>query len=166
MTKYSITQEDLKKHVHYQPETGVFTRVFANARRVKVGDIAGRLYPKGYRQICINGKSYAEHRLAFLYMNGEFPKNQVDHINGVKDDNRWGNLREATSSENLYNVGKYSKNTSGFKGVDFVKGLNKWQARITVNGNRIHLGYFDKPDIAGNAYKEFSAKHHGEFSRI
>lgn len=163
MTEKIITQDELKRHVSYDPETGTFLRLIANARRVKVGDIAGRIYPHGYRQICINSKSYAEHRLAFLYVNGEWPKNQVDHINGIKDDNRWCNLREATRNENLYNIGKYPRNKSGFKGVDFVRSLKKWQARITVNGERIHLGYFDNPELAGQAYQVYAKNLHGDF---
>lgn len=91
---------------------------------------------------------------------------QVDHINADKLDNRRENLRTATVQQNGQNRGKYSCNTSGFKGVSWDKRDNKWFSQINVNGKRIFLGRFETPELAAKAYNDAAIKYHGEFAKL
>lgn len=158
-----MTQGELKRQLHYDPETGLFTWLVSPARGVKVGDFAGRLTSKGYVQISISRKLYLAHRLAFLYMGGTLPLEYVDHINSLKSDNRWLNLRNATRSENMKNRGKYSSNKSGFKGVSFCKSRGKYVATCCMAGKNIHLGRYATAELASEAYQAFASQHHGEY---
>jgi hypothetical protein len=144
----TLTQKELKEMLNYEPTSGNFTWVKATNRSIKVGDIAGCVDKLGYRAIKINGKIYKAHRLAFLYMTGKFPTDEVDHINHSRDDNRFVNLRHATRVENLRNQSMYSKNKSGFTGVRWHEGASKWVANIGINGKDKHLGYFTDIDDA------------------
>ena len=142
-----LTQERLKKLFHYNPETGLFTRLIVTAKRTKIGDIAGSPHGDGYLRIKIDNKPYYSHRLAWFYMTGKWPKGQIDHINRIRDDNRFANFREVTRSFNLRNTRLYKTNTSGVIGVHLYKPTGKWQARIGVNSKNISLGHFiDKKD--------------------
>jgi len=135
-----LTQSELKELLNYNPETGVFTWV-KKIRTVSAGDIAGGIMgDQKYVRISINGKKYLGHRLAWLYMTGEWPKHQVDHINHVRSDNRWINLREATNQENQKNASKRKDNKSGLTGVHWVKKECKWIAIIQVNKKPKCLG--------------------------
>lgn len=143
-----LTQSKLKERLHYCPDTGIFTWIKLNpqARNLLVGIRAGSFHVRGYRQICVDNKSYTEHRLAFLYVEGVFPEHQVDHINQSKGDNRWANLRHATQTKNSQNCPLRKDNTSGALGVRWNGPGKKWSARITVCKKPIFLGYYD--DIA------------------
>lgn len=154
-----LTQSRLKELLHYCPVTGVFTWIVAR-QRARCGDAAGRINHDGYRQIGIDGKRYSTHRLAWLYMTGEWPERQIDHRNGVRDDNRWSNLREATNAENGQNRGVRSNSTSGFMGVTWSKKLGMWQAQIGIAGRVKYLGYFTTQEDAHAAYLAAKAKHH------
>lgn len=158
-----ITQAELKELMYYDPETGVFVWRVSKSKRVKVGSVAGTLQNKGYIHIKINGRKYLAHRLAFLYMTGTFPEHQIDHQNGIRADNRWNNLREATNSDNQRNSGKQANNTSGYKGVAWNKQAGKWYAQCGVNGKDYHIGSFTTANEAHAAYCAFAAKYHGEF---
>lgn len=155
-----ITQSRLKELLSYDPETGVFTRIVRTSSNARIGDIAGCLTPYGYRQISIDGKDYLSHRLAWLYMTGAWPTDQMDHINGVRDDNRFVNLHEATDAENQQNRALPSNNTSGFLGVSWHKPTNKWRADIMIAGHQKFLGYFTTPEAAHEAYLAAKAIHH------
>jgi hypothetical protein len=155
-----ITQDILKSHVHYNPETGLFTWLVSKTHNVKIGQVTGCINTDGYLRIMINRKSYLAHRLAWLYMYGNFPL-YIDHINEIKSDNKIVNLRECKKSENLKNIGMLRNNTSGFKGVSWNKG--KWQVRAKLNGKSHYLGMYQDINDAANAYKEFARKNHGEF---
>ena len=157
-----INQERLKQLLNYDPDTGVFTWLFSR-RGVKTGSIAGTVHPSGYIVIRIDGRLYRAHRLAFLYMKSTFPAKDADHINGIKADNRWINLREATRSENKRNSGKHADNTSGYKGVYKRKATGKWVARCQVHGKKHCLGDHDTPELAHAAYCKFASEHHREF---
>ncbi len=166
-----LTQENLKEVLNYNPETGVFTwkkRVFDTPRAGKIwnarfsGKKAGGLSGV-YLKIGINKKQYFTHRLVFLYMTGKFPPNEVDHINEIKIDNRFVNLRLATRAENQANVKRISSNNSGYKGVHFNKNDRKWISQIAYKGNRTHLGSYDSPEEAHAAYCQAADKFHGEF---
>lgn len=155
-----LTQEELKKLLRYEPETGLFYWLVSLARRVKVGDIAGTVKNNGYIRIRINGKMHYSHRLAFFYHYGEWPVDQLDHIDGNPANNRIDNLRDANNSENAQNRGVRSNNRSGFIGVHWYKQSKKWRAEIRINGKQKHLGYFDAPQEAHKAYLEAKAELH------
>jgi hypothetical protein len=105
-----MTQDQLKSILSYDPNTGLFTRIKDVAySQHKVGSVMGSLNDKGYRIIVINQKRYRAHRLAFLYMEGAFPPDDVDHRNTIKDDNRWVNLYKCTRSENMNNPLTYKR---------------------------------------------------------
>ena len=107
-----ITQARLKELLTYDPETGYFTRN-VNVKGANAGERAGTITAKGYIAIGIDRKHYLAHRLAFLYMTGEWPKELVDHKDTIKINNKWENLREATNSQNKRNVGARKTNKSG-----------------------------------------------------
>lgn len=155
-----LTQSRLKELLNYDPDTGVFAWLVKPSKRVNVGAIAGCLSIYGYRQIQIGGEQYFAHRLAWLYMTGDWPKHQLDHRNGLRDDNRWDNLREATNAENGQNLAIFSNNTSGFMGVSWDHKRQKWQASLMTNGHHKHLGRFDTPEAASAAYLAAKAEHH------
>lgn len=159
-----LTQEYLKSVLNYCPDTGVFTRLVSTARCMKVGDIAGSINNEGYLHIMIAGKRYKSHRLAWLYMTGEWPKDQIDHIDGERANNRFSNLREATHGQNQSNKRVQQNNTSGYKGVSPARGKRPWKARIMVAGKSIWLGLFETKELAHAAYCEAADKHKGEYA--
>ena len=125
-----INQEQLKELLHYDPETGVFKWKIAISHRIKVGDVAGSTNSTGYVHIKIRQKRYKAHRLAWLYNYGKFPEDQIDHINGLRDDNRIINLRAVTRTENARNQFIPTNNTSGHIGVSWYTERNKWIVRV------------------------------------
>ncbi|WP_299078970.1 HNH endonuclease [uncultured Paraglaciecola sp.] len=152
-----LSQKELKRQLTYNPETGVFTRNIANIHTVKIGEEAGSVNSnidgKKYTRIRINNKRYLAHRLAVLYVDGIFPKHQVDHINGDGTDNKWSNLRQVTSAENQRNARLQANNRSGVCGVSYDNNKNRWRAQIKVNYKQIGLGYFIDFDEACRARK-------------
>jgi hypothetical protein len=159
-----LTQEELKSKLIYDPESGVF-RWKERRKGIRYDKPAGHIHSAtGYIKINIGKSKYQAHRLVWLYMYGYMPE-LLDHINGIRNDNRLCNLRAATQKQNMCNIKKHSSNTSGFKGVDYVKRDNKYRARCRSNGIRHNLGLFDTAFEASCAYNEFAKKHHGEFYR-
>lgn len=138
----NLTQEELKKYLHYSPETGIFTWEINNGNKAQKGTKAGYLTRMGYIHMTVNRKRYFAHRLAFLYMEGYLPENQVDHINRIRNDNRWCNLREVSCSCNHRNSTTKKTNTSGIKGVHWDTVNKKWRANIYPNKKHINLGRF------------------------
>lgn len=159
MPKQIVTQKRLKELFNYDPITGDFTRLVRTARRVQIGDIAGHRRSDGYLIIIIDYRYYLAHRLAFLYMAGKFPTDQADHINHIRHDNRWVNLREATNTTNRRNQSMPCDNTSGVMGVSWYKRDRKWHARIQIKGKTKHLGYFTDIEGAVAARKEAEIKY-------
>lgn len=158
-----INHDELLEMLHYNPNTGIFT--WAKKRqKIKAGSVAGSLHKSGYMHIEVKQKGYAAHRLAWFYMTGEWPKEQIDHINRNKSDNRFGNLREATNSQNRSNTEKTNKH--GLKGVCHKKWLKQkpWQAQITHHKKVIYLGCYSTPEEAHQAYKDAAIKLHGVFA--
>lgn len=145
-----ITQERLKEVFDYCQDTGDF-RWKVRRPRCRIGDVAGSVNSRGYRQIRIDGKRYKAHRLAFLYMTGSFPPAQVDHKDHNKLNNRWDNLRLATNQENHRNRPRSPRNTSGVTGVSWNSVASKWHAQIEVSGHNIYLGLFSNIEDAAAA---------------
>ena len=154
-----ITQSILKENLHYAPLTGVFTWVSSRRYRL-VGTEAGCRNARGYRFIGLFGLSCLAHRLAFLYMNGDWPKRHVDHKNGDKMDNRWSNLRECTHAENCQNKSARSRGTSSHIGVCWYAKIGKWRASIGVNGVTKYLGDFHAESEAVDAYVAAKLENH------
>ena len=140
--KNEITQKELKKVLDYDADTGKFTWLKSGKGRRKNLEAGCLDKVNGYKAIGINGKIYLAHRLVFLYMTGKFPPDDTDHINHIKTDNRFVNLRKVTHSENSRNRSMHSNNKSGFTGVSWNKSVSKWAANIKINGKYKYLGYF------------------------
>jgi hypothetical protein len=156
-----LSPERLRSLLHYDPETGVFTWKVAR-KGTAAGTICVHKRPDGYMRIGVDGRLYYAHRLAFLYMTGRWPSHYVDHVNRNPSDNRWGNLREATVSQNLAN--SYRGNAaSGLKGA--YRHKDKWRASISINGKNILLGVFATAEEAHDAYKSAAERQFGEFAR-
>ena len=144
------TQARLHELFEYRSAEGAFIRR-------STGNSAGTLKPDGYRYIGVDGKVFSAHRLVWMYIKGTEPI-EVDHINGIRSDNRVVNLRSVTRAENAQNRRKSPRNQSGFTGVSRHRG--KWQAQIGVNGKLQHLGIWSTPDAAHAAYTEAKTRLH------
>ncbi len=155
-----MTQEFLKEIFDYDPDIGkLIWRVYAGNKCVKPFTDAGYLHSLGYTLIQVNKKAYKAHRLIWLWYYGRWPKQEIDHINHNRNDNRICNLREVSHGENCRNSSLYSKNTSGQAGVSFYKRDGNWQAYINSNGKRISLGKFATLEEAIKARKEAEKKY-------
>lgn len=152
-----LTREELIRRIDYNPVTGHFTtKKFSKYCNKDYGERAGCIHKtKGYRYICIAGKTYREQRLAFLFMTGSWPEGQVDHVNRIKDDNRWCNLRDVSPSVNCQNRGKFANNTSGYRGVTWNKLCSKWQVLCRKENKPYYLGLFDKLEEAAAISENF-----------
>ncbi len=160
-----LMQDRLKQLLSFNPETGDFVRLTRAATRIHIGDVVkGCNNGEGYLRIRIDRRAYMAHRLAWLYMTGEWPKAQIDHINMDRADNRFCNLREATNAQNKANSRAHRSNLSGAKGITSVR--RKFRAQVEVAGIPIYLGYFNTRDEAHAAYMIAAAKKYcGEFAR-
>ncbi len=161
-----LTQEELKDILNYDHESGIFTwkqrslNYFKDSRSCNTWNtryaskVAGGKRPDGYLRIVINYKRYFAHRLAWLNVYGEWPRSCIDHINGIKEDNRIVNLRDSTSSENWQNLKKAHKSnkSTGLIGSTFNKQMGKFQAAIRTEVGRKHIGYFESAQQAHEAY--------------
>lgn len=147
-----LTQERVKELFDYDPEVGDLIRKVRTSSRRNKGEVAGYHHPNGYIYIKIDSGKYLIHRVIFIHVTGSLPVNEVDHINGKKDDNRWCNLRDVTKAENLKNKKLHKNNTSGVCGVGYDKGQKAFRARIS-DGKRkdVHIGYFKNFDDAVKA---------------
>jgi len=160
-----MSPQDIQQVFNYDPDTGhLYWRERKQGR--KFGAV-GSKDKDGYLVVWMNRRKnrYPVHRIIWAYIHGEWPKDQIDHVNGAKDDNRLINLREATTAQNMRNVGKQSHNTSGFKGVSWHKLRNKWRSDIKINGKQLSLGLFNTPEEAYLAYCDAAKKLHGDFAR-
>lgn len=162
-----ITQERLKELLSYAPLTGVFLwKKSLRGRFAKAGAAAG--YPDqkdGYLCICVDQRQYRVHRLAWFYMTGEWPKGQIDHKDLDKSNNRFSNLRDATKSQNMWNLKCRSNSATGVKGVQYDARRGLYYAKITANGRKTWLGYHQTAEAAAEAYRVASIEKHQEFAR-
>ena len=162
-----ITQQELKERLHYDLDTGIFTWLTCKQRSGKVpGDVAGGDNGNGYVVIKLNKYIYLAHRLAWLYVNGCWPREFIDHQNRVRSDNRYCNLREATRTENKRNQKIQSNNSTGFKGVCLKKSTGKFRALCGVDGKQHEIGLYDTAEEAHDAYVAFAKQHHKQFFRV
>lgn len=147
-----LTEARLKELLYYDAATGVFLwrRADPSFKRLP-WSVAGRKNEKGYLIIDVDIKPYRAHRLAWLYMYGAWPTDQLDHRNGTRDDNRISNLRDATNKENHENFALSRGNTSGYRGVSWDKNRQKFMAKVMHHGKTINVGRFDTADEAGAA---------------
>ncbi len=136
-----ITKSELKKLFHYDKYTGLFTRLVTVKHNAKKGSLAGSVNSCGYLLFRVNTKKYRAHRMAWLYVYGANPKNEIDHINGDKLDNRIENLRDITSMENSRNR-TTSINKFGVVGLSWCKKTKKFYSRITIKRKTECLGYY------------------------
>jgi hypothetical protein len=151
---YILTQEYLKDILNYNPDTGDFT-VLKSYHPKKIGRVVGSLTSLGYIRITIKKKEYLAHRLAFLYMTGSFPRFETDHINRIKTDNRWANLRDVSHFENQIN----RVNNNKYIGVGWHKKYNNWMAYSkSNNGKTKYLGNFKTHLAACYARHAFDIK--------
>lgn len=173
-----LTQESLKELLHYNPLTGEFTWKERSSKWMEdernrrswnakfAGKPAGTLFTKsktGYQSIelCIFNKKYRAHRLAWLYMTGHLPEQQIDHIDQDARNNKWVNLREASFRDNSRNRCIHNNNTSGVVGVVWRKDRSKWAAQCGMGNKTHYLGEFDYDDLdlAAMTVMEFRAEH-------
>lgn len=156
ITKPELTQERLRELLDYRPETGVFTW----RGKAKVGIPVGRIQTDGYSQIRVDGKLYLAHRLAWLYVHGEWPTSEIDHIDRDRVNNRIANLRDVDRAINATNRRAFG--SSGFKGVTSMKKGSRFFARISrIDGSVSYLGVFDSAEAAHEAYKAAHVEQHG-----
>lgn len=161
-----MTQDELKQVLHYDPDTGIFTQRGISVGRRTEGYVVGTATPHGYVSISVLGKRVLAHRLAFLYMTGEFPTEFVDHIDCKKGNNKWSNLRGCSKRQNGWNRGPTKLNTSGIKGVSFDKVHKQWVVRLQVDGKYKNYGRFPTLQEAAVVAQKEQLEHHGEFSNL
>lgn len=161
-----LTQERLKELLNYDPLTGIFTWKVRQGGTANPGEPAGSLQPHGYIRLTVEGVQYYAHRLAWFYMTGRWPVDEIDHANGNRAENFFANLREADRFQNLGNTKRRSDNTSGHKGVTWNKECRKWAAQIGIRGEYRSLGLFPTFEEARDAYRLAALAEWGEFARL
>lgn len=153
-----IDAETLKNLFIYLPDKGVFINRITRSSNAMEGTEAGSLQNNNYVSIHIAGRKYLAHRLAFLYMTGQFPSKFVDHINGLRSDNRWNNLRECSNSQNMHNLQREKKNVypngSGF------------MVRLSKDNKDYYLGTFRSEKEALDVALKARKTYHGNFAYL
>lgn len=152
--KGSVTGEKARELLDYDPETGRLSWKGKSAQ-------AGTLHIKGYWQVSILGRFYKAHRLAWLYVHGEWPNGDIDHLDGNRANNRISNLRDVTNAQNQQNRRRANKNSkSGILGASWDENRGLWQAHITLDRKKIHIGRFSTAEEAHAAYVAAKNKLH------
>ena len=159
-----LTQARLFEVLFYNSRSGLFywnlrTRTDLN------GKVAGKINPNGYRQIKVDQRYYYAHRLAFLYMTGRWPTDQIDHKNRIKDDNRWDNLREATPAQNSQNAYKKKVGVSGHRWV-YPRPEGGFAVFVKDHGHQVYLGTFGNKKEAINVAMCAIKQRHGSFAAL
>lgn len=159
-----LTQSRLKQLLHYNAVTGDFTWMVRRGGTAVIGAKTGTPDKEGYLVIKVDTRHYKAHRLAWLYIHGEWPADYIDHKNNINSDNRIANLRNADSFENARNRRISKSNKTGLKGVSYKTSNKKYVAQISHNGRVRHLGYFDSLELAHAEYCKAAKVFHGEFA--
>lgn len=174
-----LDQNYVRSRFDYDPETGrCFWKVakaehFLSNGKQKPETIAKRfnkMHPEGseafttntasgYKQAKLKGNTYALHRVIWLWMTGEWPEDQIDHFNHIRNDNRWTNLIEATSKQNNRNRKLPNNNQSGYMGVYYIPRVKKWIVYLSIDGKQKYLGYASSPEDGWNIRKEAQNKY-------
>jgi hypothetical protein len=159
-----LTAEEVRSLLTYDPLTGAFTWIATPGRGIPAGSKAGYLLDNGRVGITIRGRCYLAARLAWLYVHGEWPRDQIDHKNRIRTDDRIENLREATAFQNAQNRGKHITKKGGrpYKGV--VPMGRRFAAYISGNKRNRYLGMFDTAEAAAEAYNDAAKATYGDFA--
>ena len=161
-----VDQQFLKEHFIYSEGKLFWAKIPKNYRKDCLGKRFGSKHNKGYHHGTVKSKKYLEHRLIWLYHYGEWPKDQLDHINGIRDDNRIENLRECNNSENQYNRKSARNSSSKYKGVSWYPKYGKWLANFTLKGKKKFIGYYECEIEAARAYQEAVKSHQTDFRKV
>lgn len=154
----------LKEALSYDKTTGLWTALINRGSRVKAGSIVGIFRKDGYIELNLDKKPYLSHRLAWFYVKGIWPEHDIDHKDLDSSNNKWTNIRLATRQQNNANSKTHKNNTSGSKGVSFIKKTKRWRAYIRVNYKFIHLGTYPTLNKAASAYDKAALRHFGKFT--
>jgi hypothetical protein len=164
MSQEELDDAYIREHLSYDEKTGNLFWIKNPRNKKIIGDVAGALNSEGYLHITANMKRYKAHRIAWFLSKGYWPNNYIDHINGIKTDNRISNLRVVTHRENMRNTTAYKTSKTGVKGVVLVG--NSYIAKIGVNYKNVHIGSFKTLYEAKKAYEDAALKlHQGILSR-
>lgn len=155
-----LTQERLKEKLQYDPETGLFKWIVKPAGNCKDGWFEGSKSSNGYLNICVDGTIYLAHRLAWLYVQGSWPTNVIDHKDGDTYNNKLNNIRDVSLYTNQQNLQKPPiTNKSGYIGVSW-KAKRQWIAQISSNGVKKYLGGYSTPEEASTVYQRAKELYH------
>jgi len=172
-----LTQEVLKELLHYNPDTGIFTWRYRDRKWFKSDcscgswntkysrKTTGSIDGKGYLHVGISKRYYRLHRLAFLYMEGSIPR-YVDHIDRIRTNNVFNNLRPCNCKGNSGNSGIHAHNTSGYRGVSLNSKSGLWVAQIKIDGKQTYLGRFTTAVEASLVYNKAAKEHFNEFATL
>lgn len=158
-----VSVKELRQALAYCPETGHLTWIRGSRRRAKGTRAGGWVKSQGYRVIRVGNVRVQEHRAIWAHFHGYWPRNPIDHANGVRDDNRIVNLREATCEENIRNRGPSKRNACGLKGVSWNKRDKKWVVFLKHKGVSYDLGRHESKEVAYKAYCDKAHELHGKF---
>lgn len=160
--KPRISQERLREVLCYSPVVGVF-EWRRGGRRIRKGGLAGAVTKAGYVRLCVDGRLYEAHRLAWLYVTGEWPDQCIDHIDGDRSNNAFKNLRLAEYADNSANMRVNCRSTTGIKGVTYLHSCDRWRARVRRGGQMVLDQVFGSREEARAAAETAREQAHGSF---
>lgn len=154
----------IRELLDYDRETGIF-RWKTKRRGNRSGQQAGHFNKEsGYWFVRVDDTLIRSHRLAWAWVRGYWPEEEIDHKDRNRGNCRFANLRKAARVQNAANMSMHPKNTTGVAGVSLTTSRKRFRAEIHISSKRIHLGYFDSLDAAGEARKQASIKYRGKFA--
>lgn len=156
------THRELLRRFNYCPQTGILTHRQVTTNRVKEGDQVGSLHSRGYLHTRLDGKTVKVHRVIWFYQTGQWPDQDIDHIDGDRSNNAWSNLRACSRAQNLQNM-KAKNPQSGFKGV--VRRGGSYMVRLRANKQTYHVGSFSSAKEAAEAYDQAALQLQGSFAK-
>lgn len=155
----------LKETFHYDPDTGLFTRL-VDSGSAKKGDVIGNPENSDYVRIRVGVHGFMAHRLAWLYMTGDWPSGVIDHKDLNRSNNKWENLRDVSGYVNQRNMPLRKANTSGFSGVNWDKQNEKWHVTFRIDGKPVSLGRFKDKEEAVAVRLAAESEHWGPLDKI